>query len=364
MVSKACVTGIYQRKLEEIARLGVALTVVVPPAWHDERGRLSLERAHTEGYDLRVTPIWLNGSFHLHGYPRLRRIVAETQPDIVHIDEEPYNLASFHAMCLARRAGASALFFTWQNLHRRYPPPFCWWERAVYRWAASAVAGNQEALRVLRAKGYTGPAHVIPQFGVDPALYDQARPPDGGPFTIGYVGRLVPEKGIDDLLRAVSQLPGDWQVRLLGSGPDRQALAALAASLGIAPRVHFDGQVPSADVPAYLSRLHVLALPSRTRPNWKEQFGRVLVEAMVSGVPVIGSASGEIPNVIGDAGLIFAEGDEAALRARLRWLMDDGGLWRELAQTGRQRALARYTQAQVAAETVAVYREMLQAPSG
>jgi glycosyltransferase involved in cell wall biosynthesis len=364
MLSKACVTGIYQRKLEEIARLGVALTVVVPPAWRDERGRLPLERAHTEGYDLRVTPIWLNGSFHLHCYPRLRGIVAQARPDIVHIDEEPYNLASFQAARLARHAGARVLFFTWQNLHRRYPPPFCWWERNVYRWASNAIAGNQEALRVLSAKGYTGPARVIPQFGVDPALYVQARPPGGSPFTIGYVGRLVPEKGIDTLLRAASRLPGDWQVRLLGSGPERDALAALAASLGIAERVYWDSQVPSADVPAYLAQLHVLALPSRTQPNWKEQFGRVLVEAMAGGVPVVGSDSGEIPNVIGDAGLVFPEGNEAALRARLRALMDDGGLWRELAQKGRERVAARYTQAHVAAETVAVYREMLQAPSG
>jgi glycosyltransferase involved in cell wall biosynthesis len=102
-----------------------------------------------------------------------------------------------------------------------------------------------------------------------------------------------------------------------------------------------------------------LVLPSRTRPNWVEQFGRVLIEAMASGVPVVGSDSGEIPNVIGDAGLVFPEGDIGRLRAHLQSLIDDPGLWAALARRGRERVQARYTQARIAAETVQVYREVL-----
>jgi glycosyltransferase involved in cell wall biosynthesis len=112
-------------------------------------------------------------------------------------------------------------------------------------------------------------------------------------------------------------------------------------------------------MPAYLNGLDVLVLPSRTQSNWKEQFGRVLVEAMACGVPVIGSTCGEIPNVIGDAGLIFAEGDADALRACLLRLQRDPVLRRDLAQRGRARALARYTHKHIAAETVAVYRRMM-----
>lgn len=359
MISKACVVGIYQRKLEEIARLGVTLTVVVPPGWRDERGYLPLERLHTDGYALRITPIGLNGSFHLHYYPRLRRILAEAQPDIVHIDEEPYNLATRQAMRLARTLGARTLFFTWQNLHRRYPPPFGWWEQRAYRQAAYAIAGNQDALRVLRAKGYAGPAAVIPQFGVEPSLYTAATPPSGGPAIIGYIGRLIPDKGVDDLLRATAGLRGNWQLRLLGSGPELGRLASLAQAFRIEERVSFDGQIPSGQVPAYLSQLHALVLPSRTGRRWVEQFGRVLVEAMASGVPVIGSSSGEIPHVIGDAGLVYPEGDVAALGERLQSLIDDRALWQDLAQRGQERVRRRYTQARIAEETVKVYEEMM-----
>jgi len=363
MISKACVVGIYQRKLEEIARLGVDLTVVVPPAWRDERGMLSLERTHTAGYRLLVTPVALNGNFHLHFYPHMRSILSETRPDLVHVDEEPYNLATWQAMRLARRAGARALFFTWQNLHRRYPPPFSWWEQYAYRHAAYAIAGNHDAVQVLRAKGYAGPARVIPQFGVDPSLYGAAAPPSSS-FVIGYIGRLVPEKGVADLLEAASELavgsPAmEVQVRLLGSGPEKEQLSGLARSLGIANRVTFDEQIPSSAVPAYMTRLHALVLPSRTQPNWVEQFGRVLTEAMASGVPVVGSDSGEIPNVIGDAGLVFPEGNVEALRAHLRSLMTDADLWADLSQRGKARVLARYTQARVAVETVRTYREVL-----
>jgi glycosyltransferase involved in cell wall biosynthesis len=359
LISKACVVGIYQRKLEEIARLGVTLTAVVPPGWRDERGYLPLEQTHTKGYALRVTPIAFNGSFHLHYYPGLRGILEDAKPDIVHVDEEAYNAATWQAVRLARRIGAHSLFFTWQNLERRYPPPFRWWEQYVYRHTACAVAGNCAARDVLRAKGYARPIHVIPQFGVDPSLYTQAQEPGDGPFVIGYAGRLVPEKGIADLLRAASGLSGDWRLRLLGSGPERDALVAQARTLAVLERVTFQGQIPSSEVPSHLSRLHALVLPSHTRPNWKEQFGRALVEAMISGVPVVGTDSGEIPNVIGDAGLVYPEGNTEALRAHLCTLMRDTDLWADRARRGRDRALARFTQAQIAAQTVAAYESLM-----
>jgi glycosyltransferase involved in cell wall biosynthesis len=359
MVSKACVVGIYQRKLQEIAHLGIDLTVAVPPGWHDERGWLPLERTYTEGYRLVVTPLVLNGSFHLHHYPLLGQILAEVQPDLIHIDEEPYNLATWRAARLAQRTRTRLVFFTWQNLCRRYPPPFSWMEQSVYRLTAYAIAGNQAAAQVLRTKGYAGPVRIIPQFGVDPALYEASSPPDRDrPFVIGYVGRLVSEKGIDDLLHAVSGLSGQWRVRLLGGGPERDALHDLAQSLGILDRTTFEDQTPSSKVPARLAQLHALVLPSRTRHNWREQFGRALIEGMASGVPVVGSDSGEIPNVIGDAGRVYPEGDVSALREHLQALIDDRSLCADLARRGRERVRTYFTQAQIAKQTVEVYQKV------
>jgi glycosyltransferase involved in cell wall biosynthesis len=358
-----------------------------------------------------------NGHFHLHFYPGLAKHFRRLRPDIAHIDEEPYNVATGQAMRLAKASGTKALFFTWQNIHRRYPPPFSLVESYNLRNTDYAVAGNAEAVKVLEAKGYRGLVKVIPQFGVDPEIYrvsgskavgpqaETLRPsrwsrgtcpalgpwaqgPGGRqvqgpraigsgqahnlqPFVIGYVGRLVEEKGVHVLLRAVAALDDasaerhsaygrtGWKLRILGSGPERSRLEGLAEELGIARLVRFEDPIPSAQMPDHYRQLDALALPSLTRPNWKEQFGRVLIEAMACGVPVVGSDSGEIPNVIGTAGLVFAEGDVPALRDSLSLLMADPALRDALARKGREGVLAHYTQVQVAAQTYQVYQELL-----
>lgn len=358
MISKACVVGIYQRKLEDIARLGVDLTVVVPPSWRDERGEQPLERVYTQGYRLVVLPIRLNGNFHLHTYAGLGRLIREVAPEIVHIDEEPYNAAAWQAHFHAQRVRAKTVVFSWQNIFRRYPPPFSWGERWVLAGTSALIAGTQSAAEVWHAKGFRELIDVIPQFGTDPELFQPVpRPPR--PFTVGYFGRLVEEKGVRPLLEAMAALDGEWRLLLLGGGPLRAELEAYAETLGIGTRAAFLDQVPSMQMPSLYHQLDVLALPSLTRPNWKEQFGRVLVEAMCSGVPVVGSDSGAIPAVVGDAGLIVPEGDPAALARAFVRLRDDPEYYARSAAAGRLRAENRFTHRAVAKATVKLYRKLL-----
>ena len=372
MLSKAVIVGAYQRKLEELARLpGVELVALTPPLWRDSRGETRLERAYTAGYELRAIPIALNGHFHTHFYPRLSQALADARPDLVHVDEEPYNLATWQALRWAAGRRRPALFFTWQNLLRRYPPPFAWIERYSYRHSAHAIAGNQEARQVLLAKGYARPITVIPQFGIDPQLFDRhAQPPLVAPspahrLTVGYAGGLVPEKGVEDLLHALAigqEMAGAgpaWRLLLAGGGAQQPALEQLAAQLGLGSQVRFVGRIGSTEMPAFFASIDLLVLPSRTTPAWKEQFGRVLVEAMACQTPVIGSDSGEIPHVIGDAGLIFPEGDRQALAGCLLRLAGDAALRAELGQRGRSRVLAHFTQERIAAATYQVYQQML-----
>ena len=360
MISKALVVGAYQRKLEEIAAHDdVTLSVVVPPYWDDARGKLELEQAHVNGYELLVEDMRFNGNFHWHTYPGLRHRITTSQPDVIHIDEEPYNLATYQAMRLARRVDAKTVFFSWQNLTRRYPPPFSLIERYTLHHADHGIVGNSEAADVWRGKGFTGPLTVIPQFGVDPDIFspgDDARP---DVFTIGYAGRLVEDKGLDLLIRAAARLPGRAHVKLAGDGPQREELQTLAGVLNIGGSVEIVGGIPSAGMPDFYRSVDVVALPSRTRPNWKEQFGRMLVEAMACGVPVVGSNSGAIPDVIGDGGLIFQEDDEDALVAALGSLLEHPRLRSELAKAGRSRVLAHFTQKQIARDTVEVYESMM-----
>ncbi len=249
LISKAMVVGAYQRKAEEIARQpGIELTVIVPPFWNEETRRVNLERAYTSGYELLVEPLLFSGHFHIHLYPRLDRTIARIQPQVVHADEEPYNLATAEMIMLGRRHGAATMFFSWQNLMRRYPPPFNLFERYNMWRTDYAVAGNADAASVLRRKGFRGPMAVLPQFGVDPDIFRRPegwRREPGQPFTIGYVGRLVEQKGLVHLVRSVSghrRAGADQTAGALGGGTGRDAPAG-HAGVALAHSQQLEGTV-------------------------------------------------------------------------------------------------------------------------
>jgi glycosyltransferase involved in cell wall biosynthesis len=365
IVSKILVVAAYRQKLAAIAAHPEVeqLVAVTGPEWREPGGR-RVQFEPTDGeraYDLRVEPMWLNGSYHLFIWPQLGRVLHGVKPDLVHVDEEPYNLATAHATWMARQTGAKSLFFTWQNLLRRYPPPFRWFEKSVFTNSAYAIAGNSEALAVLHAKGYCGPGAVIPQFGVDPELFSPAPSAPDGPPVIGFISRLVEEKGILVLLDALKDLKGEWRLHVIGSGPLESHARHMAERVGIAGRITWERGIASTLVPQRLRAFTVLVQPSLTRKHWKEQFGRAVMEAMACGVPIIGSNSAEIPNVVGDAGLIVPEGDARALREALSYVLADGALRCQLAQRGRARVLERFTHARIAEQTVAVYRAAVSA---
>lgn len=358
MASKALVIAAYRQKLTELARLGVEVVAVVPPEWKEAGGSLRLEPGNGDGYRLVVQPVRFNGHFHLYHYPHLDALIKEQKPDLVHLDEEPYNLATYFGVRSARQAGIPSLFFSWQNLLRRYPPPFAQMEHQVYATVAHALAGSAAVGQVLRGKGYGGPLSVVPQFGVDPEVFHPGTAPKEG-FRIGFLNRLIPAKAPLLTLDAFERLPSDATLEVLGDGPLRSELQLEIQRRGLAKRVTFEPRLPSAQVPEVLRRLDVVVLPSITTPRWKEQFGRILIEAMASGVPVVGSDSGEIPAVVGDAGLIVPEGDPTALAQALQRLYDDSNLRQSMATRGRQRVLDHFSHAHVAKLTYEAYRRVL-----
>ncbi len=366
MLSKALVVGVYQRKLEELARIpGVDLVAIVPSHWHEERvGVQRLERLHTVGYRLFEEKMKFNGHHHVHFYPRLGRHIRRFKPDVVHVDEEPYNLVTFQATMLSRINRARVVFFTWQNLDRRYPPPFSLFEQINYRLASAAVAGNKEAADVLRRKGYKRKLEVIPQFGVDPDFYRPRLTSPSAMPVIGFVGRLVPEKGVGDLIAAFARMHTRAQLQIVGNGSERTRLELQASYLGVRDRVIFRGAIAATSMPDTYSGFDVLVVPSRTQSNWKEQFGRVIIEAMSCEVPVVGSDSGEIPNVIGDAGVVFPEGDVDGLSHQLDEMVQNEEHRLALGRRARDRVLSEFTQERVARRYYDVYRSTLPASRG
>jgi len=317
-------------------------------------------------WDHFVLPVFMARRMSGFGFSPLAfwRTLRRIRPHLIQVDEEPSSLALLEVLLLKRILGCHVVFFTWDNLAPRYPIPFRWCRRLALRLADGALAGNNEAATLLKRAGFRKPLAVIPQLGVDPDTFSPMRDEDLRntlgltAFTIGYIGRLVPEKGLMLILEALATLRGPWQWLIVGRGQLRTGIDERARQLGIAQNIRWVDTVPHQEVPRYLNAMDVLVLPSLTTARWKEQFGHILIEAMACGVPVIGSDSGAIPEVIGDAGLIIPEGDAQTLAEHLRHLRDDDGLRAKIGQRGRERVLSRYTNQRIAEQTVALWEQV------
>ena len=366
VIWKALVADAYHKRFEELERLkNVELNLIVPTSWN----KTSLKKRFCRKYKIIPARVMLNGYNHFHWYPELSRIVRQVQPDIFHIEEEPYSYVTFQAISLARKNNIRCLFVSLQNIYKKYPFPFSWIERYNLDNADYAIAGNKDANDILVRKGFANDhISILPQ-GVDAELFCKMESTKLksklclDTFTIGYLGRFVIEKGIMDLLQAVKLIGNDIKLLLVGSGnikyKIKYKIEEEGRRLGILEQIRIIDTIPSSQVPDYLNCMDCLVLPSHTTKKWKEQFGRVLIEAMACEVPVIGSDSGEISNVIGDSGLIFKEGDADDLSSKIRLLINNEGLRMKLARNGLQRVLDNFTQEKAARETYKIYQKMM-----
>ncbi len=371
LVSHAYTVSTNWAKPAELAKMpGLTVGVMAPKRWKGEMQDYLLGEAISPGIRLFSSPGFFSGHIGGYGYwPSAFLQLRRFNPDIIQVEEEPWSVSAWQVLVAKElfRLKSKVILFTWENV--RYPsfPPYRWFLRFLLQRVDFAIAGNAEARGLLTRYGFPQEKVVVlPQFGVDTELY-RKRPSEElrralqlRSFTIGYVGRLVPEKGVITLLKAVRMLPDNFRLLLVGSGPLRVEVERLAEAWGLKEKLVLTGPVPHGDVPHYLNCLDVLVLPSLTAPHWKEQFGRVLIEAMACEVPVVGSSSGEIPQVIGDAGLIFQEGDVAELAERLKLLMEDDALREDFARRGRERVLKYYTCEMIAKQTYEVYRKVLE----
>ena len=342
------------------------VTLLVPPRWDESTSMVEAHIPAAAGYRVIVDEVKRPCKGLSFRYRNIRRILTEIQPDVIFLYEEPYSYVALQMVYWQRRIcpRARIVFYTWQNLDNRYSLLRRQIEKYVFRHASLAVAGSDDVEAVLRLHGFTGPVRKVP-LALDPADFPAA---DGEPirkklglheFTLGYVGRLIKEKGLEDLLQALSLITDrPFQLLLVGGGTDEAELMALAGKLGLTPRIVHLPYVKNTEMYRYYPAMDAMILPSRTTAAWKEQFGRILIEAMVCGTPVLCSSSGEIPNVLGDAGLVFAEQNALRLAEALREIMDDSALRSRLSAAGRERVLNHFTWERVAKQTAAVIREV------
>ena len=284
------------------------------------------------------------------------------RPHLIDLNHEPYSVACAEILTLCSWFAPQAMVVLQpcQNILHRYPPPFKWLEWRALRRAAAAHVCSETVSEVLRAKGFTKPVAIVP-FGVDVSAFTPRSPSDQSkPLTIAYVGRMLPGKGVNILGDALSQLKTEnWKLLAVGDGSEREPFERALAQHGLLDRAEFTGAISYAAVPPLFQKMDILVVPTETTKRIREQFGRVIVEAMASGVPVIGSTCGAIPEVIDTAGLVVPEGDAMALAEGLRKLLADPELRERLARAGRRRAEEHYTWERVAEQTYDLYQRVL-----
>jgi glycosyltransferase involved in cell wall biosynthesis len=329
------------------AKGDVELHLIVPAVWREFGRTIVAEPPRETDFSVHVLPIRLPQAgpmtWYLHFYPGLRRLLRQLDPDVIHLWEEPWSIVALQAQMLRRRA--AVVLEVDQNILKRLPPPFESIRKYVLRHTDHVLSRSPDATMVVRARGYDGPVTPI-GYGVDVTTFTPLAHPRSdasGPFGIGYVGRLIEEKGLDEALDAMAMSGAPVTLSIMGEGPYEGKLRERIAALGLEQRVSFQGWGAPGDVANFLRSLDALVLLTRTTNVVKEQFGRVIIEAQACGVPVIGSTCGAIPDVVGGGGWIVPEREPQALRTLLTQIASDPALVRARGIAARGNVQARFT---------------------
>jgi len=354
----------HRGKLRALAARGLEITVAIPQRWRDPWFGRPIDVAWERQGGLEVFPLPARGmgpkgelqKAHYAGRP-LKALLRDRRPDLVQIEEEPTSIVARQVVGAARRLGIPVVLLTHQNVELQLDWWLRWKHRRMLRKLTGLVAGSDLAGILVRQDAPNLPIAVIPQLGALAPHEPQHVPHEG--LAIGFVGRLVPHKGLDNLLQALAQQrSAKWRLTIVGDGPERERLEQLATELRLAARVRWTGGLPAEQVASLWPDLDVLVMPSRSSPEWREANGQVLMEAMANEVAVLGTDSGVIPELIGDAGIVVPDGDLQGLAAALERLSDAPNR-RILAQAARARALRLYSDDAIAERTLEFWKQVV-----
>jgi glycosyltransferase involved in cell wall biosynthesis len=347
-VGHSYVVSMNRRLAREWALEGHDVTVAAPDFYHADLRPMHCETGENEPFELVKIPALGTRRVHIFRYGHnLCDILKNGRFDVVHAWEEPFIYAGFQ---IARWSpvDSALIYSTFQNLPKRYPPPFSWFERYSLRKSSGWTGFGQTIVDNLKLRKYyrDKPWVEIP-VGVDTGIFrpdQESKPlefqklnwPQDDVPVMGYVGRFVEEKGLRHLMKVMDQIQGPgnrWRAIFVGGGPLEQELRDWAGKYGDGVVKILTG-VAHDQIPKMLDMLDICVVPSRTMPHWQEQLGRILIEAMASGVPVVASRSGEIPFVLGPGGIILTEDSVEEWVRTLNDLLDQPNLRAKMASRG------------------------------
>lgn len=355
---------------------GVSLSVIIPSmrrvdTIYEPSGWLRVEYDE-ERDDYRTIPVPLRDpASYCRGYKsgKIYSVFRYLQPDIIHVLDEPWSFCLFQAtyLKLAAFSRAKVLFYGFENLAVRLRGiSRVLWPQA-WKQITGGMAANSEQLQHLRRLGFPKARPLKRVFWGIPT--DVFRPMDRRlvrcklgiecEHLVGFVGRYVPEKGLRVLCEAMHYLPIKVHCLLIGSGPLRPELEAMAKQSAFSGRLHLHAPVGTEALAEYMCCMDVIVVPSLTTAHWKEQYGRVIGEGMACGIPVVGSDSGAIPEVMGSAGLVVREGDGFALAEAVMSALFDRQVQERMQREGRQRAEEEFSCNAMARQLIEFYEQVV-----
>ncbi|AKG20949.1 glycosyltransferase [Calothrix sp. 336/3] len=364
-ISHAYVVGVNQGKLNAIASVAnkTEVALLAPSNWKAAEWNRHLPvETPFKNVKIYTAPVLFpgRGGAHIFAPWTIWRVIRDFRPDVIQVEQEVFSLCAFELAIWCRLTSKPMVVFGWENMERKLPLIRRWTCKFVLDTAKLIIPGNQDGAKIMRQWGYQGLMEVMPQIGVDTSLFT---PPildtPSDEFNIGFLGRLVPEKGIDLIFAAASLLQQKgykFKIILCGSGKGETELKQEAKKYQVEDFVVWRGGVRHEQAPAEISKFDVLILPSRTSTTWKEQFGHVLIEAMAMGVPVIGSNSGEIPNVIGRTDLVFPEDNYHSLAMILEKMICEPNWRQEIKRYSINRVEQYYTHEKIAERLIDLWQ--------
>lgn len=378
------VTETYHKFFKEIAKHeDIDLYFIIPPYWPFEGGRVKgvfnnlfnrykkfrFQKKYDPDYKIIVKRVKFAGKS-LHFYPSLWKTLSRINPDIIHVIEEPWTLCTLQTLLWKRiyKKKTKVIFTTFENLSKGYSHIYDKWiESFTLKNSDLAVVLDKMMEKILLEKGFKKDIKIVPGFalGVDTEIYKKMnvsrlrKQLSLDKFTIGYSGRFQKEKGIQILLKAVAKIKKDYNVLLLGWGQYKPEIEELVKELGLSDKTKIIDEKLGSKIVSYLNCIDLLVVPSLTMPTWREQFGRVVPEAMICEIPVITSDSGSLPYVLGEAGLLFKEGDVEDLKNKIELIMNDEQLKKNLIKKGIKMVYEFYDSKKIAHNTYKVYKELL-----
>jgi glycosyltransferase involved in cell wall biosynthesis len=344
-------------KLRALAGQGAELTILVP----DLSGALARSRFET-GHGIRILPVPARGDPARPDDWRwsaraVRRAIRDTRPDLIQVEEEPWTAVARTAAREAHKAEIPFITLARAPWPERLRSGAARRRHRVLETASLVLATNTLAADTIRAHRPDLQVEIVPQHGIDLPAAPVQRADDS--IRLGFMGRLVPERGLDLLLRAAVRLGAGWEILVSGTGPEQIELEALVERLGIASRVHWLGAQPRAQRLALFSELDLFVATPRSTPEWQELRATPVRIAMAHGLPVVATRSGILPELLDDAGVLIPPDDVDALAEALLALVGDPARRQALGTAGRRRAQELLSDHAVASRTLGAWQQLV-----